>query len=149
MITNKNGEIFDEFCQFVKPMIHTQLTDFCKELTTITQAQVDSGETLIKAIQNLDIFLEKNQITQWGSWGFYDKNQILKDIARFSFNPEDLYLFSIPHVNVSQLYYTSKGLKRKVGVGKALAQNNTAFIGTHHRGIDDVKNIARLLKFIK
>ena len=36
----------------------------------------------------------------------------------------------------------------KMGVRKALASHNMKFIGTPHRGIDDVKNIARLLPFI-
>jgi inhibitor of KinA sporulation pathway (predicted exonuclease) len=45
-------------------------------------------------------------------------------------------------------YFKQRGLKRKVGVRKALAQNNLEFIGRPHSGIDDVRNIARLLKYI-
>jgi 3'-5' exoribonuclease 1 len=38
-------EIVDEFQRFVRPQVNPTLTDFCKKLTSIQQADVDSART--------------------------------------------------------------------------------------------------------
>ena len=38
-------EIVDEFQRFIKPQIHPTLSDFCKKLTSIQQANVDGART--------------------------------------------------------------------------------------------------------
>jgi len=49
------------------------------------------------------------------------------------------------HMNVKQLFFETKGLQKKVGMKGALDILNTPLEGTHHRGIDDAKNIAKIL----
>ena len=75
---NRNLDIIDEFCSFVQPIVNPILTDFCVELTTITQKDVDSADGFITVLNrflawigNEDFFL--------CSWGYYDKNQFIKD----------------------------------------------------------------------
>ncbi|WP_426203874.1 exonuclease domain-containing protein [Pseudomonas sp. TWP3-1] len=41
-------EIVDEFKCFVRPQINPILTDFCKQLTSIQQADVDSAGTYVE-----------------------------------------------------------------------------------------------------
>jgi inhibitor of KinA sporulation pathway (predicted exonuclease) len=38
-----------------------------------------------------------------------------------------------------------QGLRKKLGMAKALRHVGLELQGTHHRGIDDARNIARLL----
>lgn len=149
VIVNLVGEVLNEIDVFVKPVIHDELTDFCKDLTGITQEQVDKGVSLNQALHDLNLFLESNNVDAWCSWGYFDKNQLRKEADNKKIYKINASFFIIPHINLSDMYFKQKGLKRKVGVRKALAQNNLSFIGRPHSGIDDVRNIARLFKYIK
>mgnify|MGYP001593282097 CR=1 FL=1 len=77
---NENKEVKGEFATFVKPTVHTQLSPFCTQLTSITQEQVDLAPLFPEA---LDRFL--TWIQNFGtdyylcSWGFYDKAQFNGD----------------------------------------------------------------------
>jgi inhibitor of KinA sporulation pathway (predicted exonuclease) len=46
-------EIVDEFQRFVRPQINPTLTDFCKQLTSIQQADVDSAGTYMEVGREL------------------------------------------------------------------------------------------------
>lgn len=148
VIADLSGKTYREFNAFVKPVIHPTLTPFCTELTSITQSQVDNGLSLQKALTQLDDFLFNENVDAWASWGAFDANQIRKDIRNNRLREKDYSFLEMRHINLSHEYVLSQRLKRKMGVRKALASHNMKFIGIPHRGIDDVKNIARLLPFI-
>ena len=50
----------NEFRSFVRPTVDTTLTDFCKELTGIQQASVDTAPTLPEVLQEIDEWLSSN-----------------------------------------------------------------------------------------
>ena len=52
-----------------------------------------------------------------------------------------------PHVNLKKAWRATTR-QRRTGLQSALAFHNLEFEGVHHRGIDDARNIARLLPFI-
>jgi inhibitor of KinA sporulation pathway (predicted exonuclease) len=43
------------------------------------------------------------------------------------------------------MFAEAMGLKKAKGLGRALRIAGLELLGTHHRGIDDARNIARLL----
>jgi 3'-5' exoribonuclease 1 len=53
-------ETVDEFRTFVRPTWRPTLSDFCTSLTGITQAQVDSAPTFVEVVQQFSQFLEKH-----------------------------------------------------------------------------------------
>lgn len=146
VIADYDGNVIAEFDRFIKPVINPILTDFCKELTTITQEQVKSGVTLPQAINELLVFLKEYSVETWGSWGGFDKNQVIREYALKNF-PVPQEFVSLNHINLSYRY-TQKNNLKKSGVRKSLNRHHIKFVGTPHRGIDDVKNIAKLLPFI-
>lgn len=147
VIADLEGNTYQEFNVFIKPTLYPVLTPFCMELTTITQEQVDNGVSLDKAMDLLDEFLFNQNVEVWGSWGAFDKNQILKDLKNHKISENKFPFLNLKHVNISESYFKNQGLSRKCGVRKALSQQKMKFIGTPHRGIDDVKNISRLIPF--
>lgn len=147
VIADLEGNTYKEFNAFVKPVFYPTLTPFCKELTTITQSQVDNGFSLEKAMTDLDDFLFNENVDAWGSWGGFDKNQIIKDLKNHKIRESLFPFLNMKHFNISEAYYKNQGMSRKCGVRKALSQQKMTFVGTPHRGIDDVKNIARLLPY--
>ncbi len=141
VMVNEKGESLSEFCEFIKPLKHPILSDFCKELTSISQAQVDEAAhfpEVLKAFQEWIGIGEHEYVLC--SWGFYDANQFRKDCQLW-----DLDLKWVePHISVKHQYTVVKGLRRKMGMKRALAFEEIPLEGTHHRGIDDARNIAKI-----
>ncbi len=45
---DENGKTISEFSRFVKPKLNPTLSDFCMELTTIPQSEIDSASNFPK-----------------------------------------------------------------------------------------------------
>jgi inhibitor of KinA sporulation pathway (predicted exonuclease) len=62
---------------------------------------------------------------------------------------EDIgYPFSKAHINIKMLFALKYSLTKDVGMMKALKLLNMPLIGTHHRGVDDSRNVANILSRI-
>lgn len=129
-----------ELMTFVRPVLHPRLTAFCTELTTITQADVDPAPGFAAAAARLTAF---GQGALFCSWGNYDRNQLAADAARHQLAPP----LGPAHWNIKQGFADALGLRRGVGTQEALRRVRLAPWGTAHRGIDDARNIARLLPY--
>jgi inhibitor of KinA sporulation pathway (predicted exonuclease) len=130
----------DEFQTFVRPVVHPRLTPFCTELTTITQAEVDAAPPFPAAAARLAAF---GRGAVFCSWGAYDRVQLARDAHRCGITPPLLGR----HLNLKELFARAAGDRRSVGNGRALGRVGLSRTGTHHRGIDDARNIARLLPY--
>lgn len=140
LVEGKKLEPIDELATFVKPVLHPKLTRFCMELTTITQAQVDTAPGFVEVAAKLAAF---GKGALFCSWGNYDRNQLAADAARHGL-PSPL---GPEHLNLKQAFADAAGLSRGIGTYAALARARLEPTGTHHRGIDDARNIARLLPY--
>jgi 3'-5' exoribonuclease 1 len=136
--------IIDEFQSFIKPVRHPILTELCKSLTSISQAQVDRSPTYPEAIALLKNWLSGYSNGVFGSWGDFDRQQFQQD-SNFHKVP---FPIAYPHVNLKQLFSQKQGLRKRHGMAKALTLAGLPLEGTHHRGIDDARNIAKLLPYI-
>lgn len=126
-----------EFASFIKPVRNPELTDFCKELTTIKQSDVDTAAEFKEVYAFFKDFFEDATLI---SWGDYDRKQMIKDLEYHGI--KDKYI-NYNHINLKQVFLDYSGLKR-AGVNKALSWFNLEFEGTKHRGIDDAKNIIKI-----
>lgn len=127
----------------IKPEYST-VSDFCTKLTTITQDMLDrDGITLAEAREKLINEYQSPERT-WVSWGRYDHTQIMND-CREKRVP---YFMGKNHINLKNLFALKQRLRREVGVKKAMEILGLDFEGTHHRGVDDARNIARILSYI-
>ena len=114
-------KVIDEFQSFVRPQINPALTDFCKQLTSIQQADVDGAGTYVEIGQELGGFIARYPNAAWASWGDYDARQLERD-AGFAACPS--LLAGLQHFNVRKwhkgLYDNQpKGLKPTVEVTRA------------------------------
>jgi 3'-5' exoribonuclease 1 len=134
-----------EFQSFIRPVRHPVLTPFCTRLTSITQAEVDAAPAFPEVLDRLTRWIYAHPAPHvFGSWGDYDRNQFDQD-CRFHNVP-----YGLPHrhLNLKRAFSERLGIGKKLGMAGALAQVGIALQGTHHRGIDDARNIAWLLPFI-
>lgn len=123
----------------VKPE-RSKVSKYCTELTTLTQYDVDNGISFSDAC-NLLLSEYKSKKYVWASYGNYDKNQFHIQCKREHIE----YPFSNDHINVKSLVACKYSLRRDVGMDKVLKLLDMPLIGTHHRGIDDSRNIANIL----
>ncbi|MER2190313.1 MAG: 3'-5' exonuclease [Solibacillus sp.] len=129
-------EIVGEFSAFIKPR-DTAITPFCTELTTITAADVEEAPDFLTVIQAFGQFVGNAKIL---SWGKYDRNQLAKDFERHN---TELPKWLQRHLNLKAEFAQYKGVRLCV-MKRALAHCNIPLEGTHHRGIDDARNIAKI-----
>ncbi|MGM0484920.1 MAG: exonuclease domain-containing protein [Candidatus Krumholzibacteriota bacterium] len=136
-------EITDTFSTFVKPDQNPGLSDFCRELTSIRQSDVDSAPGFPGALERFLIWAGGNKVT-YCSWGTYDIKQLRKDISSNSVELRDPLR---KHISLKQLFahlYERKPCSMK----KALNILGLELEGIHHRGIDDARNIAKIARII-
>jgi inhibitor of KinA sporulation pathway (predicted exonuclease) len=140
-----NGEkkIVSEFEQFVKPLKNPALSDFCKKLTTIKQSDVDRAPHFNEAIERFKQWINIEEEYILCSWGFYDRKQLKSDSALHNLD----HTWVNKHISVKHQYAKIKSLRRPIGMNTALSGEGMSLDGTHHRGIDDARNIAKV--FIK
>jgi len=139
-VESRTGEIRSEFQSFIQPVRNPRLTEFCKELTTISQDQVDAAEEYPAVTNKFLQWLAQVGDYDFCSWGFYDRRQFEQD-SQFHSVP---YPFAGSHRNLKIEFCEAVGSKKKLGVGGALRRLGFEFEGTPHRGIDDARNIAKI-----
>ena len=124
----------------VKPT-KSRISQFCTELTTITQEMLDEdGISFPDACKLLRTEYDAYQYT-WASYGVYDLKMLKNQCQIRNID----YPLSQNHINVKELFSEVKGLNKKVGMNGALHILGLPLEGTHHRGVDDAKNIAKIL----
>ncbi len=143
LVAERTLRIEDELQTFVKPVLHPQLTPFCTKLTSIVQTEVDAAPKFPEAINALRAFVGKKPVL-FCSWGDYDKSQFTRDAARHRVSLP----FGREHMNLKRAFSERLGESRPYGLGQSLTRLGLRFQGTAHRGIDDARNIARLLPMI-
>lgn len=137
---NEEKQLIGEFSKFVKPSVHAILSDFCTELTSITQEQVDNARLFPVVLEEF-----QNWILSFGdeyilcSWGFYDRVQFKNDCELHGLDPAWLEA----HISLKHQYAKIRQT-RSMGMKNALKKEKIVLEGTHHRGIDDSKNIAKI-----
>jgi len=136
--------VVDEFQSFVRPVRHPRLLPFVTKLTSITQALVDSAPLFPEAFAALRArLIDHRHPLVFASWGRYDRIQLERDCTLHGV-PNNMP----PHLNLKTEFTKVQGLKKKLGMAEALKLCGLKLEGAHHRGIDDARNIARMLPWI-
>lgn len=143
MVSAATLQPVDEFQTFIRPVRHPILTDFCKQLTSITQSQVESAPLFSVGLEAFMTWANGFSDFVFCSWGRYDRTQFERDCKYMGI----AYPLGERHINLKAEFANSKGV-RKMGLSRALEHIGLKFQGSHHRGIDDARNIAALLPYI-
>ncbi|MCH2043039.1 MAG: exonuclease domain-containing protein [Saprospiraceae bacterium] len=136
---DEDREVLDEFNAFVRPTLHPTLSTFCTELTSIQQHDVDQADTFPTVItQFWDWIATKDYYLC--SWGHYDRIQFKNDCELHDLDTKWL----VPHISLKHQYSEIKFTRKRFGMKRALQREGFSLDGTHHRGIDDARNISKL-----
>ncbi|MCF5824907.1 exonuclease domain-containing protein, partial [Pseudomonas syringae] len=77
-LVNQDGRELDHFERFVRPVRRPLLTHFCRELTHISQSNIDSAAPLTAVWPQFERWLahHRARVVGWASWGDYDRQQL-------------------------------------------------------------------------
>lgn len=138
-------KVLDRFSSIVKPALEPDLSFFCKNLTSINQEMVDAAKIFPEVIEDFkNSILSKHAPTVISSWGDYDPKQIRSDCKLHGIDNPFLGQY---HFNIKKAFARWKRV-RPCGMAKALQSLNISLQGTHHRALDDVLNITKILETI-
>jgi inhibitor of KinA sporulation pathway (predicted exonuclease) len=139
VVNTKDLKIVRNDSIMVRPQ-RSRISKFCTSLTTLTQEQVDKGITFQEAIKRLKTDFESGDRT-FISWGDYDRKMFERNCRDYNVQ----YPFGPRHQNLKNNFTVLHGLDREPGMDRALEHIKLKLDGTHHRGIDDARNIANIL----
>ena len=148
-VNGKTFEVESEFHQYVLPRVHGELTQFCTELTGIIQDMVDGQPYLEDTLKSFHAWMKDEGLLQndiqsvFVTCGDWDLNVMLPGQSRYFNSPYAPYLkkwinIKKPYADIMTVY--PRGM---LGMLSKLGLQHT---GRHHSGIDDCRNIAKILK---
>ncbi|MCX7749899.1 MAG: exonuclease domain-containing protein [Clostridia bacterium] len=144
---NEKLESLGTFSTFVRPVINPILSEFCTKLTTITQQDVDGADTFELAMKTFESWIGlQGEKVLLCSWGFYDKKQILAECEVKSYSGRIGWMLD-SHISIKHQFAKAREIS-PCGMRYALEILGLPLEGTHHRGIDDAKNIAKIFKTV-
>lgn len=146
VLVDPYGEVAGTFQGFIKPVKHPKLTDFCTELTTITQDMVENARTFEVVEDEFCEWVVENTPEDadvvYISWGEFDKNILKRQSSELGVNMD--YLLQ-NHQNGKKFLSLCLGTKRQFGVSNALKHFNMEFVGVPHRALSDAMNVKLIL----
>jgi inhibitor of KinA sporulation pathway (predicted exonuclease) len=142
VLDTETGEITKNKGILIKPQ-RSSVSPFCTELTTITQDLLDQNGISFEDAINQLIDEYNPDLYTWASYGQYDLNMLKKQSKSFGIP----YPMGEEHINVKTWFAEKFGLLKPTGMNGALHLLDIPLEGTHHRGIDDAKNIAKILNW--
>ena len=152
--TGKNLQKIGKFTAVIRPVIEPVLSDYCKELTGLSQTDVENGMDFNRAI---DLFYQ--WIIQYKSsedptlytWGDYDIFLLKKSLRKHkSKNKEFVNIIQKNGlINLQEKFMAFTALpSSSCNLAKALQIIGKNYSGTRHRSIDDAVNMIKLYKYL-
>jgi len=148
LVSAESGQQLGEFRTYVRPVHHPQLTAFCMQLTGIKQADVDAAPTWSTAITEAQLWLDR-QLQQFNlhkcifvTCGDWDLSTMMgRQCALASEHVPERFR---QWINIKNLFKSVTGQKAG-GMKQMLDALGLHLEGHHHSGLDDSRNIARIL----
>lgn len=136
------------FHTYVQPTAHPVLSQFCTELTGITQAMVTGKPDLTTVLADFHQWMNTNGLLDDGvsfafvTCGDWDLKTMLPSQCKYFHINIPSYFRS--WINIKRVFTKLTGQKA-VGMPSMLSHFKLTLDGRHHSGIDDTKNIAKIL----
>jgi len=136
-----SGRISSKVSHNIRPQ-YSKVSEFCTELTGITPGELEGEKNFSEFLDMIKERFPHLKNCTWASYGDYDRKH-LKEMSDLHKRP---YLFGRTHINIKNLFALKWGLKKEVGMRKALRILNKELVGQHHNALDDALNITEIFK---
>lgn len=154
LMDSKNNQTIDEFRSFVKLVKHKKLSDFIKNLTHITDEQVNNGLEWSDCLKEFEVWCKKHglhsgntMIVTCGSWDLKTMlpRQLLITNTKLSAHLDGMFN---KWNNIKISFMDHFKYSKQIGMEGMLMSLNMELTGHHHSGIDDCRNIAKICKYL-
>jgi inhibitor of KinA sporulation pathway (predicted exonuclease) len=139
MLLDRAASKWPEFQTFVRPQRLPRLSTFCRELTGITQEDVDAAPTFPEALHQFLEWLGRSERVVLASWSHYDVWQLNLDLEAHG-----LPKLPFPFLDVKKLAARMIGSKSLDATVRELAPD--AVDMPRHRAMADARRTARILQ---
>jgi len=136
-----SGSISSKIGHNIRPQ-YSEVSEFCTELTGITAEELEGEKNFSQVYDMIKERFPHLKNYTWASYGDYDRKHF-KEMSDLHKRP---YLFGRTHINIKNLFALKWGLKKEVGMRKALNILNKELVGQHHNALDDALNITAIFK---
>ncbi len=136
-----SGSISSKVGYNIRPQ-YSEVSEFCTELTGITPEELEEKKNFSEVYDMIKERFPHLKDYTWASYGDYDRKQ-LKEMSDLY---KRAYLFGGTHINIKNLFALKCGLKKEVGMSKALRILKKELVGQHHNALDDALNITEIFK---
>ncbi|OWF35558.1 ERI1 exoribonuclease 3 [Mizuhopecten yessoensis] len=135
------------FHEYVQPRVHNRLTHFCTNLTGIIQEMVDGQDHIEDVLKKYDNWMEEKLLSKGHTFAFvtcgdWDLKTMLPSQCDY-FNIKKPSYFN-QWINIKKEYAAATS-KYPRGMPAMLEGLSLDLEGRHHSGIDDSKNITRVV----
>jgi len=146
LLNAKTLQVEDEFHMYVKPTANPKLTAFCTQLTGIQQEWVEKGTIITSVLEQYDKWISSKKLKAnsftFVTCGDWDLKTCLPSQSKAQSLKRASYFNS--WVNIKKLY--ADFYHRRIGdMVKMLEGLHIKLEGRHHSGIDDCRNITKIL----
>nr|CAD7399242.1 unnamed protein product [Timema cristinae] len=152
LVDTEKQKVLDHFQAYCHPVLNPMLSEFCIELTGITQDQVESAPLFPEVLANFEAWLAKHKLGTKHKYaivtdGPWDMGRFLYGQCKISDIPYPQ--FAKKWVNIRKVFSNFYKCKRFC-LKLMLEHIEMIFEGRPHCGLDDARNIARvLLRMVK
>lgn len=137
------GQVGSAFSRLIKPLLHPQLSHFCRRLTQIDQPDINRARDfsrVIAAFQDwIDVHGEPYVLSAWGR---FDEQQLRRDCQLHGL--DDRWLG--PSIDLKAQYREIRGLPKKRGLASAVRHEGFEWTGEPHRALDDAENTVKVFR---
>ena len=149
LIQAETMSIIDQFHAYVRPLLHPELSEFCKSFTGITQETVDKSESFYKVFDQFLSWLEKHIEPPFKNCifvtdGIWDLRDFVQKELTYMQVSRPPFMNQIIDIRKKFTKFYSRDSLNLDGMLRFL---DLSFEGREHSGIDDTKNVAKI--FIK
>ena len=138
LLLDRAESSWPEFQTFVRPQRLARLSSFCRELTGITQENVDAAPSFPEALALFFEWLQPSEQVVLATWSHYDVWQLDLDLEAYG-----LPKLAIPFLDVKKLAARIIGSKSFDETARELALDSVAM--PRHRAVADARRTARIL----
>ena len=137
------GQVGPSFSRLVKPVLHPQLSHFCRRLTNIEQPDINRAKDFARVIRDFQdwIGVDRDAYTL-AAWGKFDEQQLRQDCVLHRL--DDYWLD--PSINLKMQYRELRGLPKKRGLVAAVRHEGFEWSGEQHRALDDAENTLKIFR---
>lgn len=137
------GRVNGQFSRLIKPVLHPQMSHFCRKLTNISQMEVNRARDFSRVIGEfmdwIDVDREEYLLASWGN---FDKVQLMADCRLHRL--DDYWLDD--HIDLKEQYREIRKLPKKRGLKSAVKHEGFLWEGEEHRALPDAQNTAKVFQ---